>query len=118
MHLTSLFLENFFGTALGSGSIISVFPTTTAVSATQTFEAGVDTINNNGTLGTTTGVSITSAATDVCLYGVDTYEKTLSSLQTTQNYIASLDEQQLEDLITKLELKEEEIIIQEQVKQK
>ncbi len=109
-EFTSLFLENLFGgslTSLSPSSITSVGATTTSSIGENLMDSDIEGLN---TLGSIT----TSVATSVSLNGEKAYEKTMQQLETTQAYVESLSQTELEELIAKLELKEMELSINDE----
>ncbi len=113
----SLFSLNGLGTLESSGSFL---PTSTTLSATETSGLGTRVINSgdrdNNFLETTLGSVTTSAGTSVSIHGNRVYQETIQQLETTQAYIESLDGEELEELIAKLELKDIELSLQESEK--
>lgn len=116
MHVTSLFLENFFGESsmsLGSlippSSILSSSLTTTELTATGSSVVGTESIDDESTLGWS---SISSALTTASS-GFSAMSDTSKQLEMTQAYIESMDENELEDFIARLEQKEVGEIIEE-----
>lgn len=103
---TSLFLKNFIeGMGLGS-----TLPTTSVIGGFYTSSIGIGIIDDSeNSLGTTLGTAISLTGASVAISGPNAYKKTMEELQLTQAYIESLDEQQLYDLIAKLEIKNGEL---------
>ncbi len=113
----SLFSLNGLGTLGSSGSFL---PTSTTLSATETSGLGTRVINSgdndNNFLEMTLGSVTTSAGTSISIHGNRVYQETIQQLETTQAYIESLDGEELEELIAKLELKDIELSLQESEK--
>ena len=109
MHVTSLFLENFFGgysmslgSMIPSSSVLSSSLTTTELTATGSSTAGTAFIDDDPVLGVSSIVlGITTASN-----GFSTVRDTSKQLELTQAYIESMDERELEDFIVKLEQKQ------------
>ena len=119
MKFTSLFIENFM-LEMGLGGLGSLFPSLTTLSGSATQVAGsLTSIYSNSaddspltsTTILSTGTSIYDIGSDISDAGVNSYKKTLEQLNTTEAYIESLDYEELEDLIAKLENKEVELSI-------
>lgn len=62
----------------------------------------------------TIGTLMTSLGTSASAYATEVYNNTIEQLQITQAYVESLDEEQLSEMIAKLEQKDIELSIQEQ----
>ena len=108
---TKLFLENFIA-ELGLESLGSTLPTTSVIGGTSTSCAGSEIMDSTeNDLVQTLGLGVISTGTAVSWNGPDAYEKTMRQLQLTQAYIESLDEQQINEFITKLEIKDEKLTL-------
>lgn len=107
MDFVTLFLENLTGIATPS-SLTSAG----GVGLTSIGRALMD-ADNEGleTLGTIS----TSLGTSLFFDGEDAYEKTKQQLELTQAYVESLNQEELEELITRLESKETELSVEEDV---
>lgn len=106
MHVTSLFLENFFGgfsmslsSIIPSSSVLSSSLTTTELSATGVGVIGTNSMDESPILGT----SSISAAITTASSGFTATKNTSKQLELTQAYIESMDESELEEFIECLE---------------
>lgn len=112
--MNSLFSLNSLGTLKSSGSLI---PTTTTLSAAGTCESGTNVIDsgevNNNTLEMGLGITTTSTGASISLNGNEAYNETMQQLEITQAYVESMNQEELEEFITKLELKDIELSLQE-----
>ncbi len=106
MHVTSLFLENFLGetsmslgSMIPSSSVLSSSLTTTELSATGSSVTGTNSMDENPLLGTSSILSAFTTASS----GFSAMNTTAKQLELTQAYIESMDENELEDFIVKLE---------------
>ena len=106
MNITSLFLENFFGgtsmslgSMIPSSSVLSSSLSTTELSATGVSVTGTNSFDEEPILGAS---SISSALT-TSSSGFTAANNTSKQLELTQAYIESMDETELEELITSLE---------------
>lgn len=106
-NFTKLFLENFIG-GLGLESLGSALPTISVTGGSSTTLYGTGLLDNNNILGST----VTSTGTAISLTGPNAYEQTKEQLQLAQAYIESLDEQQLSEMIAKLENKNYELSLE------
>lgn len=105
MDFVTLFLENLTG--ITTPSSLTSFGGTLLT----TIGGNLMDMDNDGLQ--TLGMISTSLATSLLLDGEDAYEKTKQQLELTQAYIESLDQTELEELITKLEIKETELSLEE-----
>lgn len=105
MDFTILFLENLTGIATPS-SLTSLGSMGLSSTGSALMEADNDSLN-------TLGVTSTSLGTSLSLNGEDAYEKTKQQLELTQAYVESLNQEELEELIARLEVKEAELSLNE-----
>ena len=120
MEFTSLFLEDFL---LSSSSIStvphSVIPTVAWGTGMATASVGLkvasETIDETDDtfLATTIGGGTSSIGSSFVTNAVESYNTTVEQLQTTQTYMESLNQEELEILITKLEEKNIELSIED-----
>lgn len=94
---TSLFMENFLGTA---GSLL---PSSTTLSATGTSYVGSLSTQDGEELGSTVGCLLTSTGTAIYNSANSAYDKTLKQLELTEAYMESLSDEELNQMIEKLE---------------
>lgn len=119
---TSIFFENLVVDSAMSLNTSVIPPSTLGSSLSSSVTSTGTEICNLGTniadnsdsdLLDTIGTISTSIGTSVSINSVSAYEKTMQQLETTQAYIESLNEQELEELISKLETKEYQISLEE-----
>lgn len=124
MKFTSLFIENFV-LEMGLGGLGSFFPSLTTISGaaiqvvgslTSTYSNSLNDIDNSSLVPTSvlsTGSIVYDIGGDISDAGVDAYKKTLDQLNTTEAYMESLNYEELEDMIAKLESKEIKLSLNE-----
>lgn len=105
MDFMSLFLENLTG--------ITTPSTLTSVGGIGLSATGSAMMNSDNEAVETLGTAITSLGTSVVLDGEDAYEKTKQQLELTQAYVESLNQEELEEMIMRLEAKETELSLEE-----
>ena len=118
MEFTSLFLENVVvgasvsinGSLMSPGTLGSSLSSTSTSTATEMTNIGEELMNSDNGLLITTGSISTSVGTSTSINGMNAYEKTLQQLETTQAYVESLNQKEMEDLLAKLEIKESELL--------
>lgn len=120
---TSAFLDKFIeNLVMGIGGSLNPSHTTvtstTAGLATSTSNIGTQLMDSDNEMVSTTGCMVTSTGTSVSLSGSQAYEQTIKQMEMTQAYVESLDEQQMLELMTKLDRKESELEEVESSKQK
>ena len=121
MEFTSLFLENLFlevGNNLGS-----VLPGITVTTGGVTISTGsnlsmngAEEVDDDFCTGSTSlmlGTLASEIGSNLCNSGLDAYDRTLEQLNTTQAYMESLNQEELETLITKLLEKNIELYIED-----
>lgn len=101
LDFITLFLENLTGIAAPS-SLTSVGGIGLSVTGSALIETDSDALNILGMTSTCLGTSLS-------LNGENAYEKTKQQLELTQAYVESLNQEELEELIVKLEAKETEM---------
>lgn len=119
MKMTTLFAENFslgMGIPIGNNGTFSLVPTTLAGVGSSVVGAGTQTVKNSEffddfvPLGSATAACVGSSSIELgsgtVTNSFDAYAKTLEELNTTQAYMESLNQNELEDLIAKLEAKD------------
>lgn len=101
MDFTTLFLENLTGISGPSGlmSIGGLGLSSIGMNLMDSDNAGLETM----------GALSVTLASSLILDGENAYEKTKQQLELTQAYVESLNQEELEDLIVKLESKENEL---------
>lgn len=103
MEYITAFLSHLFANI---GGMASTLHTTTTVAGTWTTSTGTNTIDEaDDTLLATVGTGIVSLGTAVIEASddaIDEYKKQVSSVQTTQAYIESLPESELDEIIETL----------------
>lgn len=103
MALTSLFFNN---VTYASGVLPNwVFSSTSIYAATQVGRGGTETILGDYEVYNITGTSLVTGATTTASASLDAFVATEKKLETTQAYIETMDEAELEELIAKLDAK-------------
>lgn len=100
-EFTSLFFNNLFGIA-GASLVPTIAPIATMGTGTSTIHYGVEVSDENLILGT----SLTTSATTTMGVIEKAYSESISQLEDTQAYIESLSEEELSELVCKLETKD------------
>lgn len=106
MDFATLFLENLTGIATPSSLTLAGGIGLTSIGSAL-MGANNDSLN-------TVGTASTSLGTSLYLNGENAYEKTKQQLELTQAYIESLSQEELADLIARLETKEYELTLTEE----
>ena len=108
MDFSTLFLENLLGgSSLSPSSCTFISATGSNAIGSYLAIADNDRLKTLGSLGTSLGTSLASN-------GESAYEKTMQELELTQAYIESLSQEELADLIARLETKEYELTLTEE----
>lgn len=121
MKLTSLFLENFFSqfslsSFISESTTISTSTTSTEITALAVGSTGCNIMDDEPIFGTTMVTSATTTGSNALTAFSDVQIK---QLYVTQAYIESLNEEELEEFIVKLESKEIKVELeQEETKEK
>ena len=118
MHVTSLFLENFFegslmslGSIIPSSAVLSSSLTTTEITATGSSIIGTNSMDDNDV--SILGTSSISSGLTTASSGFHAMQDTSKQLEMTQAYIESMDERELEEFIARLEQKQVGEIVKE-----
>lgn len=106
LDFITLFLENLTGIAITPSSLTSLGGIgLSAIGATL-----MDTDNDSLEM---LGVTSIGLGASLCFNGEEVYEKTKQQLELTQAYVESLNQEELEELIARLEVKEAELSLNE-----
>lgn len=120
MDSLTLFFQNFFGivgipfkTITTSESSVSLFGTTTSLTAADCLTDGIKQMTDEDGSTLAGSTSVVSATATVLTY-LQTFDPDYKDINLTQAYIESLDENQLNELIVNLDEKSESLKLTEE----